>query len=245
MHIVHILINSLVVFCFLIIQTVSYAATFDETNNQQWFQYYNQTKVKDNFSILSDVGIRYKDNLTRKSQFLIRTAVRYSINKNITCSFGVGNFNYYSFEHINRIEFRPYQELSINNVFTKIELNHRIRTEQQIFNNSEIEFQEYSNRIRYKLLGTFSIINFNQSRNKLDLFLGGELFLIGKNNLSSVQNRLLLGASLKFIKNLSVSIIYNRQNVSQLKSGNNKIDHIAWVSISHNLDFTKSNKIEN
>lgn len=216
-----------------------------EASNQQWFQYYNQIKINKEVSLFSDIGIRYKENLNHKTQFLIRTAIRYSINNNIACSFGVGNFNYYGSEQIKRIEFRPYQELIIKKLFTKIELNHRIRTEQQIFSNSDMRFEEFTNRIRYRLMMTISIIKFNQSEKTLDLILGDELFLIGKNNLSSVQNRILLGASFKLTKDLSTSLIYNRQNLTQLKSEYNRLDHIVWLGISHNLDFSKSNKIEN
>lgn len=229
---------------FLFLQNFCFAINTNETNNQQWFQYYNQLKLKEKIYIPADFGIRYKNNFDDKTQSLIRVALKYS-NKNISYSFGLGNINYFDAEQIKKIEFRPHQELNMKKAFAKIELNHRIRTEQQIFSNSDMKFEEFTNRIRYRLMMTISILKFNQSAKTLDLILGDELFLIGKNSISSVQNRLLLGASLKLAKNLSVSVIYNRQNLTKLKSNYNRLDYIVWVGISHNLDFSKSNKMEN
>jgi len=234
-------INSIFVLWLLIIQTSSSALTLDETNNQQWFQYNNQIKLNNKFSILSDVGIRYKDNFNSKNQFIIRSAFKYSVN-NIAWVIGVGNFNYYHSEQINKIEFRPFQELSIKHVVSNIELQQRIRTEQQIFNTNEMNFYEYLNRIRYRLMNTIPIKKFNQSENKIELIVGNEIFFVGKNNLSLIQNRILIGTSFTSNKFLSVLFLYNLQSIYKIKSENSKIDHIFWLSFIHYLDFTTSKK---
>jgi len=102
--------------------------------NQQWFQYYNQTNINAKWSWLSDVGFRWRDGFQENSQYIVRTSIGYIINPSVRISSGFAHLGFFSSNKIQRFELRPYQEINVKNTFNKISISHRYRIEQRILN---------------------------------------------------------------------------------------------------------------
>ncbi|WP_157831423.1 DUF2490 domain-containing protein [Confluentibacter flavum] len=102
--------------------------------NQQWLQYYNETKLNNHWTLLADASYRWKDGFNESSQFIVRSALGYAIKQNLRVSAGFAYSGFYSQDALNRMEYRPHQELVFINNLNNIKFNHRLRVEERFFN---------------------------------------------------------------------------------------------------------------
>lgn len=103
------------------------------TNNKEWIQYYNTIALTSNFLLKSDVGYRIENNFMDKSQFILRTGLSYKITPKIQFLVGFAHLGSYKDDTLSRIELRPYQEFTVNDIYGKIQVHHHIRVEERFF----------------------------------------------------------------------------------------------------------------
>lgn len=218
------------------------------TSSQQWVHYFNQVKLNDKWVLLTDGGFRWKDGFQENVAYVARTAIGYLIEPNIQVSSGFAHLGSYSTGNINRVEFRPFQELTVKNKFKKFELNHRYRIEERFFCpvvNGEIQSSNAFN-FRYRYAFTFSIPLFKLSKEHPEkLFLlniGDEIFInSGKDIIYNIfdQNRLIVSPTFKLSNQLSISLTWNSQFSSTTTQASYKYTNVIWAQVRHKIDFRK------
>ena len=87
--------------------------------NQVWLQYYNQTKLNDNWTLVVDGGYRWRDGFQDASQYIVRAGMGYNLKPDIRISAGFAHLGFYGPENINLMEFRPYQEFLYRKKYQK------------------------------------------------------------------------------------------------------------------------------
>ncbi|MBT8302311.1 MAG: DUF2490 domain-containing protein [Maribacter sp.] len=219
--------------------------------NQQWLQYYNQTKLNDNWALLFDVGYRWKDGFQESTQYIVRAGIGYNINSDIRVSSGLAHLGFYSSNELKIVEFRPYQEILVKNQLSKISLNHRFRIEERFFNpviNGEIQTPNTFNfRFRYALM--LSIPLFRLSKEKTDkvflINIGDEIFInAGKSVVNNIfdQNRFIVSPSFRLNESLTLSLTWSSLFASTSSQASYNYTNVFWLQIKHELDIRKKQK---
>lgn len=200
------------------------------TNFNGWAAGFGMFKLKNNFSIQSDIQVRSNAKVENAQTFLLRAGLNYNTSKAVMLSAG------YAFIENRRIlsgisdyipEHRIWQQLMItHSVAGFIPLAHRFRLEQRflanpILDNNNLKVDDYSfaSRTRYFMRG---IIPLSGEKNFTKGFFGAvqnEVFLnIG--NTSAVngktfdQNRLYLAGGYRFSKKFDAEMGYMNQYIS-------------------------------
>ena len=215
--------------------------------DQQWLQYYNETQLSEKWVWLSDVGYRWQKGFQESSQYLIRTGIGYNLNSNLRISSGFAHLGFYSNDTLAKTEFRPYQEIQINNKFDKIEISHRYRIEERFFypsiNTRTPSLNTFNFRFRYSIMVSFPLFKLSQNSEKeIILNIGNEIFInAGKEIVINLfdQNRLIISPELKLNKQLSFSVTWNNQFASTPIEGHFKQADIIWLQIKHKLSLKK------
>jgi len=218
--------------------------------NQQWLQYYNQSVLSKNFTLLTDGGFRWKNSFNEKSQYLVRTGLGYNLDANIRIAVGMGFLGFYNENAIFKTEKRPYQEISIKNKIKTLKITHRFRSEQRFFSYPDDKNTAFNHRFRYRImldLPLFSLASSDTDK-KVSITVGDEILLnAGKEVIFNVfsQNRFLIGTSIPVNKDLNVSLLYYL-DYSKSNSPNDYLqNNNVWLGIKHKLNFTKkSNQTE-
>ena len=217
--------------------------------NQQWIQYYNQLKLGDKWSLFTDGGFRWKNSFNDNSQYIVRVAGNYKINKEMNAGFGFANLGFYDAnKKINKVEFRPYEEFAILNSYDKFSIQHRFRVEERYFYavvKGKIQSdREFNFRFRYRLLFNIPVFKLSSAdtNKKVSLSLGNEIFInAGQEIVNTIfdQNRLLLGSIVQVDKNISVSLTYNNQFASTKTAGTYNQANVIWLGITQKIDASK------
>lgn len=219
--------------------------------NQQWLQYYNQTKLNDKWTLLFDGGYRLKYGFQESSQYIVRAAIGYNINSDIRISSGLAHLGFYSSDKINKVEFRPYQEMTVNNKFNKIGLVHRYRMEERFFNpvtNGEIQTPNTFNfRFRYSLMLSIPLFKLSKAKTDKEFLInfGDEIFInAGKNVVNNIfdQNRFIVSPSFRLNENLTLSLTWNSQFASTSSQAIFNYTNVFWLQIKHKLNIRKKQK---
>jgi len=208
-------------------------------NEQLWLQYYNQIKLSDKFSLLSDFGVRTKTGVSNWYQITSRIGLNYNINKSIKGVSGFALFTTFKENIASTIELRPYQEFNITNQIGKIKIQNRLRLEYRNFNTNGISSNNF--RLRYRLFCTYPLMSLSKNKpdSKLLLNFGDELFInFGKSIIYNTldNNRLLLGLGFQFNNALTCSITYNYQYGRRGKQLYEQSD-ILWITVNHKIGF--------
>lgn len=227
------------------LNTVSQPRTVNRSN-QQWLQYYAQIKLGEKWTMLADAGYRSTDHFQQSLLYIVRAGLDYTINPNLHVSAGFANLGFYFAGQENKIEFRPYQELLIKNKFNTVDVTHRFRIEERIFNtvlNGRIQNSARFN-FRFRYLCMASIPLFNLSKKYVDkkilLNVGDEIFLnAGKEIVYNVfdQNRFLISPTLQFSKVFLISFTWNSQFAATNKQATYNHASVAWLQVRHKINF--------
>lgn len=216
--------------------------------NQQWLQYYNQIKLSEKWTWLSDLGYRWEDGFESSTQYVLRTGLGYTVNPNLKIATGFAHLGFYSSGKVSRVEFRPYQELSMEHKLNKIGVNHRFRIEERFFNpvvNGEIQSPNTFNfRFRYAITASVPLFTLSESNpdRKLSLNVGNEIFINGgKTVVYNIfdQNRFTISPTVHFSKNLNASVTWVSQFAASNMPASYNYRNVIWFQIRQKLDFTK------
>ncbi|MDW7695784.1 DUF2490 domain-containing protein [Flammeovirgaceae bacterium SG7u.111] len=216
--------------------------------NVQWLQYYNQTNISENWSLLVDGGYRWSEQFSASSQYVARAAAGYYLTDDIRIATGVAHLGFYSDGEVNRTEIRPYQELRIRQKLNRIGFNNRLRLEQRFFHikaTKEAKASDSFNyRFRYRFQFAIPLVKSfpNQPDQALSLQLGDEIFLNAGNEVVYNifdQNRILLGTTYKVSPHLAFSFTYSNTFVAKNIAETYTHLDIFWVGIKHKIDLTE------
>ncbi|UII33697.1 DUF2490 domain-containing protein [Fulvivirga ulvae] len=217
------------------------------TQNQQWLQYYNQIKLAGKWVLLTDVGYRWKNGFEESTQYIARTGVGYSISDHVRVSTGLAHLGFYSLGKINKVEFRPYQELIIKNKLNKVGLSHRYRIEERFFYqvaDGEIQTPNSFNfRLRYSCMASIPLFQLSSKRPERTFILniGDEIFInAGRNVVHNVfdQNRFIVSPTAQMNKDVSISLTWNGQFAATAKPQNYNYTNVFWLQVKQQLDLT-------
>lgn len=221
--------------------------------NQQWLHYYNQIQLSDKWTWLSDGGYRWKGGFDENFQYVLRTAIGYAISPAIRISTGFAHLGFYSSGKIDRVEFRPYQELLVINKFNKVGLNHRYRIEERFFNpviNGQIQTSNSFNfRFRYSLIVNIPLFNLSKDRPEMVFMvnIGDEIFINAGNNIVNRvfdQNRLVFSPTFKLSERLTVSLTWNSQFAGTSTQARFVYTNVFWFQVSQKIVLKKKRKMD-
>jgi len=203
-------------------------------DNMLWLGYYNTINFNPKWSVNSDFQFRTKNWYHDHSQALGRTGLSYKFNNKITATIGFAHFRFFITNEFSRAEWRPWQEILLNDNINNLKLSHRFRLEQRfnekVKNNEPLSEYQFNYRLRYRLDLRFPIVKKEKKGKILYVLIGNELMInAGKNIIYNYfdQNRSYAGLNYELNKKVSLQLQYI---------------HI-WQQLSSGYDFLMSEVI--
>lgn len=205
---------------------------------QHWLQYAGEFRFNEKWSTTLEGSFRSIDTDPHASQVLVRLSAGYRFHANWKLSLGMADIVGWRSGILFRNELRPHQELLHNKQFGRCSLEERLRIEERFYHSPETTISEQSEQfnMRYRLRVLFKVELFNLGapERALVLDLGNEVFLKSGTQTSGRwfdQDRILIGASVQFNKDLSASLHYVAQLVGAVNSNAVRREDIFWVTI--------------
>lgn len=210
-----------------------------EHKEQLWFQYFNQTRLNNKWSVWLDVGIRTEDSFTKGvSTLLGRTGLIYDLNKSLRLAGGYAFFNQYppyGIDGIAQPEHRFWEQVQWQKNRTRSLFTHAIRFEQRFRHrlSSLTELGEgyrFNYRLRYNFTWQYPLRKPKRDKGDLSIVLTDEImFNFGKQVVYDHfdQNRLLLG--LRYYFNPNNNLLIGYMNIFQKRA------EPQWVRVSNNI----------
>lgn len=206
-------------------------------------QYYNQTKVTDRFSLMTDGGFRWSDG--KRLLYIARTGLGYQLKSETKITAGIASTGAYDDSGLIKFEIRPYQDIAFSMKVGKIQTQHRFRVEERFFKNvvngEIIGGHDFNFRFRYQIGATIHLLNLSVKNENRQLLLNvsDEIFINGGNEiLYNIfdKNRLVIGPILQLRKNLNVGLIYNFQFAQLNAPAAYTHDNVVWLTVRHQMD---------
>lgn len=213
--------------------------------NQQWFQYYNEVKLNEKHSLLTDAGYRFSDSFNKKSLYIVRVGFAQHITAKVRLSIGAAFIGLFKNDIVYMHEYRPYQDIVLKSKFSKFDSQQRFRVEERIFKatheSKTLPYDPFNVRFRYQIMCNIPIVKLSSSKpnKKIVLNIGDEVAVnAGKKPLFD-QNRVLAGVTFQMKENFGIKFIYNYQ-LKALKS-NSYLgeDQIIWIQVQQAINLIK------
>lgn len=210
--------------------------------NQQWIQYYNSIKINDQFSLYTDLGLRWRNELGEVSQTLMRTGLGYQANQQTRFIVGFAFLTFHKNEETSKVEYRPYQEINISQPFDKFKLQHRLRSEQRFFSSTDESgiSSKFNHRFRYRFMMNIPIYKDNE-KSKVSINFGDEILINAGKEIEYNMfdgNRILIGPAIQISPSLNISLTYNYL-FSQKNAPESFSDtQVIWIGIKHRVDVS-------
>lgn len=141
-----------------------------------WLMYFGQNRISDMWSLHTEFQHRNHTALPSDiEQLLLRVGLNYHLSPSAFISAGYGYITSYDFDGdyrmADRKEHRIWQQLIMINSLGRIKFEHRYRLEQRWVD------QEYSNRIRYRLMAFIPLNKATLQAGTIFIGLYDEIFL--------------------------------------------------------------------
>ena len=216
-------------------------------NNQQWFQYYTQTRTGERTMVYADAGARAVDGFSRWSQLLVRAGFGYSLGGSWQAVSGLAFFGFFDKGIWARDEWRLYQEVNRSDRFGRWSLQNRFRVEARSFRNRPDGPQgpgsSFNFRLRYRLQAQVPLTEVSAKHNRrLLLSLADEVFInAGRNIVYNTfdNNRLVVGPVLQWGPDLQVGLLYNHQFGHRSLPGLYEDSDILWLTVTQRFGFQR------
>lgn len=200
-----------------------------------WLGYFNSTAFNSKWSLNTDIQFRGKDWLAQPSQALVRSGLGYKLAEKVRVTIGLAHYRFYLNDIVTRGEWRPWQEVLLNNDIGKVKIAHRLRAEQR-FNETVLNAHPtgdytFNWRFRYRL--DVQIPLFTKNEKSIWLVLGDELLInAGKNIKYNYfdQNRIYLGFN--FEQNKRITYQIQVMQISQQQSNGTTLDKISVIRVN-------------
>lgn len=210
-------------------------------DNMLWLGYYNTININPKWFVNSDFQFRAKNWYHDHSQALGRTGLSYKFNNKITATLGFAHFRFFINNESTRGEWRPWQELLINDRLNNLKIAHRFRFEQRfsekVKNNEPLNEYQFNHRFRYRFDLRLPVAKNEEKGKTLYILIGNEIMInAGKNITYNYfdQNRSYIGLNLELNKKLALQLQY-MHIWQQLASGNS---FLSTEVIRFNLHHT-------
>ena len=212
-------------------------ANSQNSNNNvgSWAILFNQTKLRNNWSLHNEIQYRSYSLSPNTEQILLRVGVNFHLSKNAIITAGYGWITNYKDDGgiiKNQLvdEQRLWQQISLKDSYGRFFIEHRYRIEQRWIDNKINP--EYKNRIRYLLRLSIPFNNKQISKNTVFFTAYNELF-VNLTNQPFDRNRLYGALGFQFNDFTNLQIGYLAQTV------NATTKHYLQVALNYNLDFRK------
>lgn len=216
----------LIIFLFPVFVLSQNTLPIVQKDNMLWIGYYSTINITSKWSVNSDFQFRAKNWYHDRSQALGRTGLSYKFNNKVSAMLGFAHFRFFINNESTRGEWRPWQELLINDQLNNLKITHRFRLEQRfnekVKNNEPLNEYQFNHRFRYRLDLRFPVAKNEEKRKTLYILIGNELIInAGKNITYNYfdQNRSYIGLNLELNKKLALQLQYTHI-WQQLPSGN-------------------------
>lgn len=216
----------LIIFLFPVFVLSQNTLPIVQKDNMLWIGYYSTINITSKWSVNSDFQFRAKNWYHDRSQALGRTGLSYKFNNKVSATLGFAHFRFFINNESTRGEWRPWQELLINDQLNNLKITHRFRLEQRfnekVKNNEPLNEYQFNHRFRYRLDLRFPVAKNEEKRKTLYILIGNELMInAGKNITYNYfdQNRSYIGLNLELNKKLALQLQYTHI-WQQLPSGN-------------------------
>lgn len=210
--------------------------------NSVWLGYFNSTTFGKKWNINTDIQYRTKDWLEKPSQFLVRSGLGYKLNDKVRITLGAAHFRFYLADVRTRGEWRPWQELLINDEVGKIKIAHRFRAEQRFhqktINNRPIDEYSFNWRFRYRIEAVYSLIK--KENKSIALVFGNEILINAGSNIRYNyfdQDRLYAGLNFEQNKRLTYQIEF--MQMWQQQSNGITLDKVSIIrfNVFHKINL--------
>lgn len=238
---------SLVLLPLLLICVAASAQRTTAHNDQQWFQYYTQTRTGERTMLYADAGLRSIDGFSRWSQHLIRAGFGYNLGGSWQAVTGVAFFGFFDQGARARDEWRVYQEVNRSDRPGRWTLQNRLRVEGRFFRNRPDgplgEGSSFNLRFRYRLQGMTRIAELSSVHERRVMFsIADEVFInAGRSIVYNTfdNNRLVLGPVLQWNPDLQVGLLYNHQYGQRNRPETYEDSDIVWLTVTHRFGFNR------
>jgi hypothetical protein len=178
-HFSSLLKKTITVFLFLL-SSVALTAQHTTTHaNMLWFNYNNNIRINNKWSLANEVQMRTRNWAERWSQFAVRTGVGYKLNDKLTLSAGMAWFStvrYFNGSPVLPNEWRPWQEIAYKIPGNKFDFSQRLKTEQRflqrIVSGKKAGDYVYRFRLRYRFEFSFPL-----KKEKINASIGNEVMI--------------------------------------------------------------------
>jgi hypothetical protein len=184
-------------------------------DNMLWLGYFSMIKFNERWSLNSDAQFRTRNEVKNYSQALLRTGLSYKLNEKVDVTLGLAHFRFFITNDKTRGEWRPWQELKLNDKFGNCKLSHRFRVEQRF--NENVKNAEATNeyqlnfRFRYRLNLRYPLLKENEAGNNIYVLVGNEIMINAGNNIIYNyfdQDRLYVGINYEINKKIALQLQY-------------------------------------
>jgi hypothetical protein len=214
-------------------------------NDQQWFQYYTQTRTGERTMLYADAGLRSIDGFSRWSQHLLRAGFGFSLGGAWQAVSGVAFFGFFDQGARSRDEWRVYQELNRTDRPGRWTLQNRFRTEARFFRNRPDgplgAGESFNFRFRYRLQALAPLADISATRQRRVLLsLADEVFInAGRNIVYNTfdNNRLVIGPVVQWGPDLQVGLLYNHQYGHRNRPETYEDSDILWLTVTQRFAF--------
>ncbi|NEW82583.1 MAG: DUF2490 domain-containing protein [Mariniphaga sp.] len=190
-------------------------------------------KISPKWSLLCEGHIRSSNFDLKYNYYEIKSAIGYSITKNLTGLFGTGFFNtdepggFFRTPALQQ-ELRTWLELNLKQTFIRFNFEHRARLEQRFIGDN------YKNRLKYRLGLLLPINNTEMIQGTLYLAISDELFMPQHGPVVE-KNRFYLGMGYKMNQNTTLQL--GCINDNDYKSNSHTAKNYLQLMLIY--DFTK------
>lgn len=214
-------------------------------NDQQWFQYYTQTRTGDRTMLYADAGVRTIDGFSRWSQHLIRAGFGYILGGPWQAVTGLAFFGFFEKGSRARDEWRIYQELNRTDRTGEWTLQNRLRAEARFFRNRADgplgAGSSFNFRFRYRLQASVPLAPLpGGGQRRLLASMANEVFINAGSSIvynTFDNNRLVLGPVIQWSPDLQVGLLYNHQFGRRNRPETYEDSDIFWMTVTHRFGF--------
>jgi len=201
-----------------------------------WNSIILKRNISPKWSLLGEGHIRSNNYDLKYDYFEIKSAIGYSITKNLTGLFGTGFFNtdmpgeFFRTPALQR-ELRTWLEINLKQTFSRFNFEHRARLEQRFIGNN------YKNRFKYRLGLLLPINKADMTKGSLYFATSDELFMPQHGPVVE-KNRFYLGIGYKMNQNAALQI--GCINDNDYKSNIHSVKNYMQIMLIY--DITKLGK---
>ncbi|NJB87128.1 hypothetical protein GGR26_002905 [Lewinella marina] len=213
--------------------------------DQEGIRYQNQWPLAARWTLVSDLGFRWRTGFRESNLYQIRTAATFAPRPGVRLTSGLGYTGYYRSGEVSSVEFRPFQEVSVAQRLWGLAFRHRLRLEERFFRieaNDAVGEREtpaylrprYALQLKLRLLR----LSADHPERQLTLTLGDELLLQlggGPDFKATLRNRLLFGPALEWSNRFGLSLTFTQQTAPTATPGVFRSSEVIWLVVRHRV----------